>query len=155
MRGFSLILCLLLGALILIAGAAMLTSQQEQYHWAELTRLGLQARALARAGLDDALIKLDKDVDFPPSTSLDQPRYTYTEELGDGSYTVVLDASFREPPWQVLIVTSIGRVGPTEAPRAVRVLRGQLDLARQDRSSPAQPNRSYFKLITLEEGPGG
>lgn len=151
-RGFALIASLLLCVILFALGTGLLSKQSAQYEAAlRLTRMA-GARALAQAGLEDALAKLRRDPEFPPLTSEDQQEFAYTEELSDGgnplgSYHVRIQRALHLKPWRILRITSQGRVG-----NARYNLRGELDISpklRTDYVSTNNPN--LMKWIQIED----
>lgn len=147
--GFLLILTLLLSLIFFIFGISLLSKSVSQHRAALDMGLGLKAQAVARAGLEDAWIKLAKDPDFPPRSSDDQESFTYSESLRDpaggvvGSYTVTVDQGYLASPYAMLLVTSIGVVGNTTEPGATRTITAELDLSPYVRGT-TDPNPNYF-----------
>ena len=140
-RGFLLILSLLLCVFLLLCGMAFMGKRAAQYRGAFAMQKGIRARALAEAGLEDARVKLDKDVSFPPPGDRDQTLFTYSETVRDsagqvvGSYTVTVDSRWKVPQNppdpnspSVILVTSVGNLGGDPArPEATYALRMEID----------------------------
>lgn len=143
----SLLLCLILFAL----GSGLLSKQSALYQGSLQQVRAAQARALAQTGLQDALVKLMRDYSFPPLDSEGQQVFSYTEEVRSldgnpaGSYNVQVDRSLARRPWQVLRITSQGRMGDSRCS-----LRGELDIALKQRSHPTLDNPDLFHWIQIE-----
>ena len=136
------VVALLVLAVALVAGIGLMTSQVSNYHGVQSAEEAAQALYLARAGLEDARLKLERDLQFPPrgdgnymdDTSVglqEQTLFTYSEDVfvdgkRIGSYRVSIDTGF-VTNYQFTRVISNGLVGPTEAPTAQRVLKVDLD----------------------------
>ena len=107
-------MALLLGLVLFALGAGLLTRKHLQFDLAVQSNQVVQARALARAGLEDALAKLCRDQKFPPDSAWDQSRYSYSESIVqahfEGMYEVEVDQSLKEAPWQLIQVTATGQV---------------------------------------------
>ncbi len=147
--GFIMIAALLITVILVVAGMAYLGSRVAQYRGAAKGLEAAQARALARAGIEDARVKLEKDYRFPPQSAYDQPVFTYSEDVRDGgtvigSYTVSIDEMHRSSPFFVLRITSVGVVGNRTSPSAQATIRADLD------TSTADPNR-VFRFLRWEE----
>ena len=156
--GFLLITTLMVAILIFLVCGAMVHRRSRQYEAANNQVAGAQALALAEAGLEDARVKLNKDADFPPFGSEDQLIYSYIEPVFDldgttplGSYEVIVDMRRREPPFQIVRLTSVGTCGQTANPLATSTVTVELDIAQQLRSDFTLPNPNYFKFIGREE----
>lgn len=124
-----------------------MTGQAGKLSAAQARANSAQAKALARAGLEDARIKLGKDVLFPPPHD-EQEFFSYSEDVlttaGDflGTYTVIIDLRYEVPQRDlpppnediivyegVYIVTATGKVGErAQVPVAERTLYGELDI---------------------------
>ena len=102
-RAFLLITVLLLCVILLTMGLAFLGSRNSLYSATLQAGLAAQARALARSGLEDARVKLNKDLKFPVEGGTGQNFYVYTEEAFDGgpnpigSYRVEVDSTYCHP----------------------------------------------------------
>lgn len=158
-RGFLLITTLMVSILIFLVCGALVYRRSRQYEAANNQVAGVQALALAEAGLEDARVKLNKDADFPPFGSEDQLVFSYVEPVYDldgttplGSYEVIMDMRWREPPVQIMRITSIGTYGQTTKPLALSTVTVELDIAQNLRSDFTKPNPNYFKFIE-REGP--
>jgi len=152
-RAFSLPLILMLSIVLLLLGLGFLNKRVSQYRGAYQTTYSLMALQLAKAGMEEARVKLEKDRDFPPQSGLDQKAFSYTEVLlpDEESYTVTLDLSLREKPFSIIRITSVGTSGPMDRPRARRVLKAELDVSEFLRGDPSQPNPDYFELVNWQD----
>lgn len=143
----SLLLCVLL----LVLGVGFLGKRAAQSQAGAAESLAAKARALAEAGIEDARVKLDKDLFFPPPGDVDQTQFSYQEALYDASganlagyYDVVIDLSQRHAPDppdpyypSIILVTSTGLVGDNpKAPLAAVTLRMEIDV---DEGDPGPP----------------
>lgn len=133
-RGFVLLLCVLLALIILALGMGLLAGNAAGYSGAAQARRAAQARAVAEAGLEDARLKLERDVDFPLPGSGDEKTFSYSEDFPDasgnawGSYEVTIDSTWLKA-YSVLVVTSVGtvRYGPDDVAR--RKLTAEMDVS--------------------------
>ncbi|MCA9791563.1 MAG: hypothetical protein KC910_07195 [Candidatus Eremiobacteraeota bacterium] len=155
-RGFLLVTVLLLCVVLLILGLTFLGKRAVQYRRASLAERSLTARGLAEAGMADALLKLQRDLHFPP-INVDQSVFSYSEEMTEngrrvGSYTVTIDSTYRNPPFSILILYSEGQVGQDpNRPVAQRRFRAEFDLSAQRRDDDTQPNPYYYQLINFQD----
>lgn len=156
-RGFLLVLSLLLVLLLFVMGMAYLGSSAARGRAASSVEQNARAYWLARAGLEDAMAKLTVDMRFPQRGGDDQLVFSWSEDLPDaagglaGSYTVEIDQTFSEAPYQVLRITSVGKAGRREAPDAQRVLQVDLDVAPELRGSPGTPNPELFHFLRSQD----
>jgi hypothetical protein len=149
-HGFLMITVLMLSLVLFTMGIAFLGSRSGLYQSSYRATLASQARALARAGLEDARAKLDKDAQFPPPGANQQNTYNYDEDVIDlvsgvylGSYRVTLDNTANVTPYNVLKITSAGFAGPRSAPLASHIYTAYLD------TSTTSPY--YFQLVRFED----
>lgn len=110
-----LVIVLLLLALFLTLGAALLSVRVGERRALVGSRQAAQARALARSGLEDARLKLGSDQNFPGPLEVGQTRFVYAESWPEGSYEVTLDYTYAAVPYEVLRVVSVGRSGEASA----------------------------------------
>jgi Tfp pilus assembly protein PilX len=108
-RGAILVAVLLLAVVFLVGGIALTTQQQTRYAAVAAEIDALQALTLAESGLVDALVKLQKDPEFPPRGNQEQFTFTYSETIftngqAVGDYTVSIDTSYIEP-FEFFLVT--------------------------------------------------
>ena len=109
-RGAILVAVLLLAVVFLVGGIALTTQQQTRYAAVKAEIDALQALTLAESGLEDALVKLQKDPDFPPRGGPEQLTFTYTEMVFTdgrpvGSYTVCINTTYVTEPFEFYLVT--------------------------------------------------
>jgi Tfp pilus assembly protein PilX len=155
-RGFLLVSVLLITTLLLTLGLTFLGKRAIQYRRAAMYESAARARALAESGLEDALCKLRRDIEFPP-LSKDQNVFSYVEEVevaGDriGAYRVTLDGSKRYAPYGVWLITSQGEAGGTPAnPASVRTFRAEVDVYRLDRIDKTLNNAYYYDVINFQD----
>jgi hypothetical protein len=151
----------MLTILLFVLGLSFLGKRAAQYRRTGQAVLAAQAKALAEAGLEDVLLKLERDLLFP-QLSIDQQGFTYSEELTDGgvrvgSYTITLDGRYREEPYLILIVTSLGEAGDDPArPTAQRAIAAEIDLSIIERiddngNGVLDPNPYYRKVINFND----
>jgi type II secretory pathway pseudopilin PulG len=159
--GFTLIAVLLLTSLFLVMGIGFLSQRQGQQESVQSARFRLQAREIARAGLEDAYTKLAKRRDFPPVAGLvGEESFSYTEPVTDfsdtriGEYTVNVSLEFSPAPYQLARITSVGRLGASAAPIAQVILHAEVDVAINRRAVGAPvPNPDRFRILYLREEP--
>jgi hypothetical protein len=152
--GFLLIAVLFMITMLLVAGLGFLAKRSAQYDSANSTLLSAQAQSLALVGLEQTMVKLNKDHKFPPERAIDQKDFAWTETVYDldgttvvGSYTARLDLQYSEPPYSVLRIESSGLVGAPDAPRALHTLIAEIDV-----TGDAASNPRYYQIINLLEG---
>jgi hypothetical protein len=152
-NGSTLIMALFISILLLLIGMGFLGQREGQYRAAQEQIYFLQARVLADAGLEDALGKLAKDIEFPPIRSRDQGVFSYQEFMRDsngdvvGSFRVSIDANYRDRPYSILRIHSVGNLGPEDDPlaRVKRVL--EIDMASTARAfNNGTPNPNLFNI---------
>lgn len=149
-RGSALVAVLLLITLILVAGLGLMSRKIVEYRRLQVDQNSAQALLLAQSGLQDALLKYGKDISFPPPSSADQTLFRYTEELyrtdgatSVGRYSVTVDDSLDTQALRVVLITSVGTVGPEEAPVARHTVKAELDM------NPARA--TYMKLLNYQD----
>ena len=133
-RGFLLLMSLLLMAIIAVLGVGFATSRQRRYSAAARAVALAQAKALAQAGMEDARLKIERDVAFPPQVSLDQTSYSYVENVTAGTttlghYVVTVNTAFAVPPCYTLRVQSEGMVGDSNKPSATFTIAAEFDIS--------------------------
>lgn len=135
--------------LIFIAGIGFLSQASTQYRSVNETVHSTQVLAIAEAGISDALLKLQRDWDFPPRSANDQVIYAYLETLEGtagnriGSFQVSIDRSLMLNAQNLLIIHSTGRLGPAEKPVSERTIRVEFDM-NMDRAS-------YFQIVAWND----
>lgn len=127
------ITALMVAVVLLLIGMGLLGSQVSRYEASRQQLRSSQARQLALAGLEDARIKLELDIQFPPSPGPGQHTFSYSEKLDTGSadfeasYSVVIDLTYATDTAGYIEVVSVGTVGPPIRPLAQYRLRGEID----------------------------
>jgi hypothetical protein len=155
-RGSVLVLVLLLTGLFLIMGAGFLSQRISQNKAARSGVGMLQARALAEAGIQEAVAKLSKHRDFPPKADFTHRHYSYSEEVLDrngksfGWYTVTIDTTLSGSPNWILRLSSTGYLGDRSRPTAKASLVGEIDLCPFQRPDTRVPPRRLSNLRTFE-----
>lgn len=153
-RGFLLVMALLLTALLLILGLALMSKRVLQYRGAVEATRAARAGAVAMAGMEEARAKLRNDLFFPVQGAEDQLVFAYAEDFVDvdgqvvGSYVVECDMTWIEPPFSLVRITSTGHI---EDPPASRTITAELDVSEVVRGT-VTPNPSYFRWINWEDG---
>lgn len=160
-RGSALLVCLLLTVTLFVLGMGFLSQHTSARLASRRATLAAQSRELARSGLDNVRAKWCSDIQFPPAGSAEGRRYVYSEMVyaadgvtAVGSYEVTLDAGLMAPPYEVMRVWSLGFVGSRTAPESSMQIYAELDVARQDRAVPAQPNPMLGQWVNFVEQPG-
>lgn len=131
--GFILVAVLLLSLLLFVVGIAFISKRTTQYSSAKQATTAAQALSLAEAGFHDAWVKVAKDVNFPPVGDRSQGIFSYSEDLTDfsgtvvGAYTVTIDTSYDTAPYNTVLITSTGTVGPRSSPTAVSSVSGEIN----------------------------
>ena len=151
MLGSTLVMALLLTTLLLTLGLGLLARKATRYSAARSAEVSGQALLLAQSGLEDTLLKLGKDISFPPPGHREQELFTYSEEVYTadgsslvGSYRVDIDTSLAGKPSYVLQIWAHGVVGGSpKAEASRRDIYAELDL------NPSSP--TYFKLINYQD----
>ena len=158
--GSALIGVLLVLSILLVLGIGLLTQKSHQYEEMSQANNAAQARALAQAGLVDVRTKINKDVTFPPARPSSDKTLTYSEDIHDldgnlvGSYTVKIDATWQDKPFEVLQITSLGLVGDRAKPKARYTIYAEVDTARflREVTTEDKPNPRYYDWTFLKEG---
>ena len=157
-RGSTLVAALLVSVVLLLAGMGFLGQRAAQNRAVNGALLNAQARALAEAGLEDAIQKLSKDNRFPPFNADGQTVFTYQETAPDvsgnplGQYQVTVDVTYQRPPYSIIKLISIGQVGPSNGPwQATAQLESELDVAPRVRGATTV-NPNFFKLLFVRSG---
>lgn len=162
-RGFLLVSVLLITMILLSLGLTFLSKRSIQYRRAAFAEQAAMARALAESGMEDALTKFQRDLEFPP-LSKDQNSFSYSEEVTvggtySGAYRVTLDGSRRFPPYSIWTINVQGESGPNPMrPVAARTLRAEFDVSRHARNDPGPfalndpaTNLFYYKIINFQD----
>jgi hypothetical protein len=153
-----LIVSLFLTLILFIMGAAFLSIKSFQGREAVLAENSILAAQIAEAGMEDAKIKLEKDLLFPPPGDVNQKLFSYREHFTDldgnrlGSYTVTVDITRQVSPFFIISVSSVGIAGEEEEPLAMRKISAEIDVTPNIRgSSPAQANPDFFNYINWQD----
>ena len=151
-RAFVLVLVLFCIVILFTMGFGFLGSRVGQYRSTHQSGLAAQARALARAGLEDARAKINKDISFPPPLMAGSSFFCYSEDLTDssgsylGSYKVSIDSAGLVSTPTYLSITSMGGAGgasPAARPVATHSYRVYFDMA------VASP--TYFQILRFDD----
>ena len=133
-RAIALATVLLMLAVLMTLALAVLTSKVMQYRGAVLTAEAALAQSLAEAGLEDARIKLSKDLAFPPLEASPQAVFfSYSEEVTDfdgnrvGSYTVYIQELVAGAPDHTVRVVSVGTSGQPGLATVKRAVQAEFD----------------------------
>lgn len=156
-RAFLLPLALMLATLFGVIGGAFMQAQATLYGGGSKLTRTMQARQLAEIGIEDARCKLLRDLDFPPPGTRDQRAFSYIESYQDpftatnlGTYTVTVDTTYREAPYFLVVVRSVGFV-QSGGETAMKTLVAELDVSPQDRNNPGDDNPHYLQLLRWRE----
>lgn len=161
-KGFMLILAFFIVLLITGFGLAFLNTGALSYQGAVTSQLSQQALFLAYSGLEDARVKLERDYDFPPTTDPEVKVYSYSESVlasdgqSMGSYEVKVDLTYANAPYQVILVSSTGRVSAgTSNPlgEIKRSVKAEFDIRPLDRRGAYSSNKNpnLYRIINLTE----
>lgn len=147
-------------ALVLVVVLGYLGARALEYSSTTRMQQVLMAQGLAEAGMENARVKLEKDMFFPPLGGYGQYGFCYSEDMTDsanplqvvGSYSVTLDCSKRESPYCVVRVQSVGSAGSRTNPRARYRIYAELDVSSYNRATNLAPNPTLFRYILWREG---
>jgi Tfp pilus assembly protein PilX len=135
--GFLVVTALMILIVLVLLGMGFLGSQANRYRSVISAAQAAQARQLAMAGLEDARIKMQNDLDFPPPPAgPDQTSFSYCENMTlgpvgqqlQGNYQVIINTAYATDPYWVFEVQSVGSLGDPLAPSAQYVLTGEIDV---------------------------
>ncbi|MGV8119039.1 MAG: hypothetical protein AB2L14_04660 [Candidatus Xenobiia bacterium LiM19] len=162
-QGSVIILILLLLVLMFIMGMTILGMKATQAKSSVLMKQALAVKQVALSGIEDARLKLLKDIDFPPRGGTDDTLYSYSEILqfpGDsepvGEYTVTVDSSCNEPEKpsrydRKVIITSVGVIrDPSGNVTAQHKITAILDTSETSRSGLGD-NPYLYRVIDLRD----
>lgn len=119
-RGFLLVFALMLTILVTIIALGLLGVRRGNYAASVAIVNSIQARSLARSGMNDIWAKLANDPYFPTGIGDEQLQFAYREEVVDstgrevGSYTVRIDRRYRQTH-KVVLLESTGTAGGLNA----------------------------------------
>ncbi|MFN8606302.1 MAG: hypothetical protein U0931_02135 [Vulcanimicrobiota bacterium] len=151
-QGFALILALLISSLLLVLGMGFMQKQSYRYRLARLSADAVVAKSLAMAGIENSRVKMQHDLLYPPPDDRYHDEYSYREPVLDfstppkevGSYEVTVDRRWMDPPYEVIIITSLGIPADTNARYSIRA---ELDV----NESHFTPGGTFFQIVRLEE----
>ena len=153
-KGMLIVVALLVLGVALVAGMGLMTSQVSNYRGVKAVEDAAQALCLAQAGLEDARLKLERDLDFPPKGDPGQTLFTYSEDVllagkRIGAYRVSIDTALQSSDYDMIRIISTGLVGPGEDPSAQRTLKVDLD-------TDSDPSRhaTHFLPVKIEDFAG-
>lgn len=156
-RGFLVITVLILSGILLAMGMAYLSGLVTRHQATSQMVLDAQAQAVARAGLEEVRLKMNVDLRFPPTGSIGQEVFSYTELLRDptgtvvGSYDVAIDTGYEGSGYETRIITVTGQVFSLNDPTRVVArhgLRAYLDTY-QPEGGPVNP--TFWKLLRFDD----
>lgn len=130
-KGFLLVFALMLTILITVIGFGMLSAFKGNYAASRAALESIQARNLARSGMEDIRAKLSRNPFFPSGVGDEQRVFSFSEVVTDfdgkeiGSYRVSVDRTYRDTH-HVILVESTGIAGQTEGNGARHTLYGEL-----------------------------
>lgn len=135
--GFLIVVALLLTVLVALIALGLLGIRKGSYASSRAAVSTVQARALARSGLNDIWVKLGKDPFFPTGIGDEQDVFSYQEEVKDdadravGSYFVKVNRKYRQSH-QVILLESTGRVGGLDADSTTFTIYAELSIKSDD-----------------------
>lgn len=138
-RAFLLITALLVSIILLLLGMGFVGSQADRYRGIKRSADTAKARALCIAGLEDARLKIQNDLRFPPPMAAGQTTFSFGEQLDvgappqPGTYSVVVETAYNVDglpisPGRVLLITSTGSLGDPNDPVAQYQIKAELDM---------------------------
>lgn len=136
-NGFLLVVALLLTVLVAMIALGLLGIRKGSYSSSRAAVSSVQARALARSGLNDIWVKLGKDPFFPTGIGDEQDIFAYREDVVDssgkivGSYAVKVNRKYRITH-QVILIESTGRVGGLNADSSAYTIYAELSTKSDD-----------------------
>lgn len=147
-RGFALILALLISTLLLVLGIGFMTKQSYRYRMARLSADAIAAKSLAMAGIENSRVKMQHDLLYPPPDDRYHDEYSFRESVYDlnstsrevGNYEVTVDRRWMEPPYEVIIITSVGHPADSNARYSIRA---EMDVG--------EARGTFFQIVRLEE----
>jgi Tfp pilus assembly protein PilX len=162
-HGSVIILVLLLLVLMFTMGMTILGMKMTQARSSMMMKQALIAKQIAISGIEDARLKLLKDIDFPPRGGNDDVLYSYSEILqfpGDsepvGEFTVTVDSSCNEPEKpsnydRKVTITSVGimkdKAGQVAARHRITAI---LDTSAKSRCGPSD-NPYLYRIVDMRD----
>ena len=151
-RGFALVLALLISTLLLVLGIGFMTKQSYRYRLARLSADAIVAKSLAMAGFENSRVKMQHDLLYPPPDDRYHDEYSFREpvlELGTtqevGSYEITVDRRWMDPPYEVIVITSVGHPKDSNARYSIRA---ELDV---NESHFNTGTNTFFRVLRWEE----
>lgn len=142
-RAFLLIAALQLAILLLVLGGAMIYSSGARYRNSRSLEAAAQAGELAHMGVEDALVKLRRDGQFPPPGG----DFTYQQRVENlGFYQVAVNPRWSGAPYFVMEISAEGEVAGSR-----RFCRCLVDLSPTVRGT-ADPNPNLYRVLDWQEG---
>ncbi len=147
-------------SLVLVVVLGLLGARALEYSSTTRMQQVLMAQGLAEAGMENARVKLEKDMFFPPLGGYGQTAFAFSEDMTDpanplitvGSYTVMVDCLKRESPYCVVRLQSVGSAGDRLNPRARYRIYAEIDVSSYNRATNLAPNPTLFRYILWREG---
>ncbi len=158
-KAFILILALFIVTFISVLALAFLGAGPMNYRTAMSVTLEQQVQWLARSGIEDARIKLQRDPDFPPAMGDEGQYFSYSEQISElggsaaiGSFEVTVDKSHSQDPYFLVILNSTGRLS-RNGQELKSSIRAELDISPTDRRSghEDEDNPNFYKIVNWSE----
>lgn len=158
-RGFLLVLALFMVTFISVLALAFLGSAPLGYRTALSGTFEQQSRWLARAGIEDARLKLERDPFFPPPQGDEGKFFSYSEELQElggagtvGTFDVVIDQSCAEPPYALVRIYSTGRL-VRRGEEVRKTICAEIDVSAKDRRAghESEDNPNLYRIVNWNE----
>ena len=136
-EGFLVVTALMILIILVLLGMGFLGSQANRYRSVVYSAQAAQARQLAVAGLEDARLKFQNDLDFPPPPAgPEQTTFSFCESVTmgpagqqiQGNYQVIINTAYASDPYLVYEVQSVGSIGDPNQPLAQYVLTGEINI---------------------------
>lgn len=148
-QGSTLVLVLMVITLLFVIGIGLLSKKALQSGTAANSIVAAQALALAQSGVDDVLVKMAKDPEFPPR-GYEQDFFSYSESVFShdrseriGAYTVTIDLRQLNGAARITEIECVGTVGFEDSPQARRTVSVLVDM------NPVRP--TYFQVVEYRE----
>lgn len=154
-RGYLMPMALMILTVLTLAGLGFMGAQSRNYQ-ASIRGIAVeQARALAQAGIEDARVKLTKDLEFPPVGDEGQQLFSYQETLTGlndgpeiGTFNVTIDSRYAGEPYYIVVVKSVGHDRSSDT---YSTIVAEFDLCPFDRSDPNNPNPRPYRVMNWNE----
>ena len=148
-RGF-LVAALLIIMVFFIVAIGILTKQPNRRLAAFQTHYQVQAREIALAGIDDARLRMLGNIQHTTNNVTYDRVLSSPDGVEVGVSHVRLDYSWRDPPYQVLLIESEGVLGDPVDPRAIYRVQATIDLKPEARTGGGD-NPRLFQVIRWRE----